>query len=192
MLHLTAPTDPGWFDRVRDHMPTVLLDHAHLEKRAASTALSMIFRYADDPVLAVELSEVVREEMEHFERVVGKITGRGLKLDRLEPAPYAAELVKRCAKKDPDALLDRLLAASLIEARSCERFQILAEHVEDDDLSAFYAELYVDEARHHTLYTSMARDMFGKERAMARLDELAAAELAALQSSTGAPRLHCW
>ena len=192
MLHLAAPTDPGWFDRIKDHMPIVLVDHAHLEKRAASTALSMIFRYADNADLAVELSAVVREEMEHFERVVGKLLERGLTLDRLEPAPYASKLVKKCAKKDPDALLDRLLAASLIEARSCERFQILADNVEDPDLSAFYAELYIDEARHHTLYTSMARDMFGKDRAMSRLDELAAAELDALRASTGEPRLHCW
>ena len=192
MLHLAAPTDEGWFERVREHLPVLLLDHTHLEKRAGSTALSMLFRYPERPTLARRLGEVVQEEMEHFVRMVGVLEARDIALRRLEPAPYAGELVGAARRQDPEALLDKLLVAALIEARSCERFQILAERIEDPELAALYAELYADEARHHTLYTSLARELFDPDEVDARLDELAAAELEALRASAGLPRLHSW
>ncbi len=192
MLHLAAPTDAGWYARIAPHLPTLLIDHAHLEKRAASTAMSMIFRYSDQHELARALAEVVHEELEHFTRMLGLLEARGLSLVRLEPAPYAAKLASHARKGDPEALLDRLLIASLIEARSCERFQILAAQVEDAELGQFYAELYRDEARHHTLYTNLAREQFGHEVVSARLDELAAYEVEALKQSAGEPRLHAW
>ena len=186
MLHLAAPTDDGWFDRIRDHIPTILLDHTHLEKRAGSTAMSMIFRYADKPSIARALSEVVIEEMTHFTRMVDVLEAREIDLVRLEPAPYAGHLARHARKQDPDALMDKLLVASLIEARSCERFQILADRVEDEEL----ATLYKDEARHHTLYTSLARQIFDPDEVNERLDELAALEVEALEQSAGLPRLH--
>lgn len=192
MLHLARPTDEGWFDRIQDAVPAILLDHTHLEKRAASTAMSMLFRYADKPSLAKRLSEVVCEEMEHFSRMIDVLEARDIRLERMEPAPYAGLLAKHARKQDPDALLDKLLIASLIEARSCERFQILAERLPDPELAALYAELYRDEARHHTLYTSMARELFGHETTTARLDELAELEAQALEGSRGVPRLHCF
>ena len=192
MLHLAAPTDAGWFDRVQDHIPLLLLDHTHLEKRAGSTAMSMIFRYADHPVLARSLGEVVQEEMDHFVRMVDVLEARQIKLERLEPSGYAAALAKHTRKKDPEALLDKLLVASLIEARSCERFQILAQRLEerDPELAALYAELYKDEARHHTLYTRLARQIFDDALVTTRLDELAALEVLALEEAGTTPRLH--
>lgn len=190
MLHLAQPTDEGWFERVADHLDTILLDHTHLEKRAGSTAMSMIFRYADKPDIGRALGGVVQEEMDHFVRMLDILEQRDIALDRLEPAPYAATLAKHARRKDPEALLDKLLIASLIEARSCERFQILADRVEDEELAAFYRELYIDEARHHTLYTNLARDHFGRDVTQKRLDELAEAEVEALRASAGLPRLH--
>lgn len=190
MLHLTTPTDPEWFSRVRDHMPLILLDHTHLEKRAASTAMSMLFRYADEPRLARALGEVVREEMEHFVRMIDVLEARHIPLERLEPAPYAAALASHARKRDPHALLDKLLIAALIEARSCERFQILAAHIDDPALATLYDELYRDEARHHTLYTQLARQLFDPAEVSARLDELAHAEAQALHASGHTPRLH--
>ena len=192
MLHLAHPTDPGWFDRVHDHLPTLLLDHTHLEKRAASTAMSLLFRYAKDPVLALALSEVVREEMEHFARLVELLGQRGIALDVLEPAPYASLLNKACQRKDPEALLDKLLACSLIEARSCERFQILAERLSEPALRALYDQLYKDEARHYTLYVTLAHQLFDPAQVNSRLEHLAGAEYQALLDSKGPPRLHCF
>ena len=190
MLHLAGPTRAAWFEDVREHMPTLMLDHAHLEKRAASTAMSMIFRYTEDPALALALSEVVREEMSHFELMIGVLTRRQIPLARLEPAPYASLLAAHARRQEPWALLDKLLIAALIEARSCERFQILAAHHDDPDIAQLYAQLYRDEARHHTLYTQIARERFGHEVTSARLDQLAQAELEALHASDGQPRLH--
>ena len=192
MLHLSYPTDPGWFDRISSHLPTLLLDHTHLEKRAASTALSLLFRYATDPDLALALGEVVREEMEHFMRLVKVLEERGIALDVLEPAPYAGLLNKACQRKDPEALLDKLLVCSLIEARSCERFQILAQRLQDPALRALYAQLYKDEARHYTLYVKLAKHLFDPEQVATRLEQLAQAEHQALLASDGPPRLHCF
>lgn len=192
MLHLAAPTDSGWFDRVRDHLDLLLIDHTHLEKRAGSNAMNMVFRYARFGKLVRALSGVVHEEMDHFVRMMDVLDARGLEFSKLEPAPYATTLAESARKAEPHQLLDRLLVASLIEARSCERFQILADSVDDAALRDLYADLYKDEARHHTLYTSLARDQFSADEVRVRLDELAEAEVAALRASAGLPRLHSW
>ena len=193
MLHLAAPTDPGWFDRVSQHLDVILLDHAHLEKRAGSTALAMIFRYAHDhPRLGRVLAEIVQEEMDHYARMLDLLQERGIAYERLTPAAYAGELVAEVRREEPQALLDKLLVAALIEARSCERFQILAARVDDPALAAFYQELYVCEARHHTTYTDLARRIFDAEVVAPRLDERATREVEALRACGGAPRLHAW
>lgn len=194
MLNLAVPTDPEWFERIRPELDLILIDHTHLEKRAASTALSMIFRYTGRPNLPEVLSPIVREEMEHFEQMLQVLKSRGVELIRLEPAKYASKLVGLVRKTEAEALLDKLLVAGLIEARSCERFSILAEGLADIEpqLAAYYGELFESEARHYTVYTDLARDYFGREIVKARLQELALAEVDALKASTGVARLHSW
>lgn len=192
MLHLAAPTDPGWFDRIEDDLHLVLVDHAHLEKRAASTALSMIFRYTGRPDLPMTLSPIVREEMRHFEQMLGILAERGIELIKLEAADYATTLVGKVRKQEPQRLLDRLIVAALIEARSAERFKILSERVKDAPLAAYYGQLFESEARHYTVYTDLARRYFGHDAVKTRLDELASAEVEALQSTTKQARLHSW
>lgn len=190
MLHLHQSTDKGWFDRIAPHLNTVLLDHTHLEKRAASAAMNMMFRYTKHTELARALAEVVHEEMEHFTQMLDILEDRGVTYDKMEPADYAGILMKATTKQDPDALLDKLLVSSLIEARSCERFGILADRIDDSELADFYRDLMVSEARHHTLYTNIARKIFEAERVAERLDELARVEWDAIKASTGKPRLH--
>lgn len=189
MLHLQEPTDSGWYDRVRDHLPTIMVDHAHLEKRAASTALNLIFRYTSRMDLVRGLTQVVQEEMEHFDQVLDLLDERDIDFIKLTPAPYAQHLVGSLSKQEPQALLDRLVASAFIEARSCERFQILGENVEDEALAAFYTDLAAQEARHHTLYTTIARTHFGKDVVDARLLELGEIEAQAVRAGTE-PRLH--
>ncbi len=190
MLPLVATTDPGWYERVRPALDALLVDHTHLEKRAASSALAMIFRYTGVPGLARELALVVREEMEHFSRMLALLEERGLQLVKLEPAPYAARLGAKVRKGAEEGLLDKLLVAALIEARSCERFGELERRLDDRALADFYGELRRDEARHYAQYLGLARRQFGAEAVKDRLATLAEAEWQALASSRGAPRLH--
>lgn len=192
MLNLATPTDPGWFDRVSDRLDVVLVDHCHLEKRAASSALNMIFRYTGREGLPRLLSTVVKEEMEHFEQVLDLLDAREIEFVRLTPSPYASTLLEGARRQEPDAFLDRLLVAALIEARSCERFQILGRRLDDEELAEFYRELAISEARHHTLYTGLARKFFAADEVKSRLTELAELESSAVEASRDEPRLHSW
>lgn len=192
MLHLAAPTDPGWFDRIEADLDLVLIDHTHLEKRAASTALSLIFRYTGREDLALTLSPIVREEMRHFEQMLGILAERGVELSKLKAADYASNLVGQIRKQEPARLLDKLLVAALIEARSAERFSILSERVKDAPLAAYYRQLFESEARHYTVYTDLARRYFGHDTVTERLQELAPLEVEALRSTTEQARLHSW
>jgi tRNA-(ms[2]io[6]A)-hydroxylase len=192
MLHLAEPTDKQWFDRIEPHLDTILVDHTHLEKRAASTALSMIFKYTGREGLPAVLSEIVREEMEHFSEMLEVLDAQDIEFCKIEPAPYAKSLVSQIRSNEPERLLDTLLVAALIEARSCERFKILSERLEDAALADYYAELFESEARHYTVYTDLARRYFDHDDVRDRLDELARAEVEALRAGRDQPRLHSW
>lgn len=190
MLHLASETRADWIDEVRADVDTVLLDHAHCEKKAASTAMNLIFRYADRTELLRPLSELAREELEHFELMLGVLEERGVPFARLRPAPYAGRLMAAVRAEEPHRLLDTLLCCSLIEARSCERMRILAEGLEDAALAELYRSLLASEARHHTLYTDLAATFFGRDPARSWLQELAAHEAAVLEEPTFMTRMH--
>jgi tRNA-(ms[2]io[6]A)-hydroxylase len=192
MLHLAQPTDERWFDRIEPHLDVILVDHTHLEKRAASTALSLIFKYTGREGLPAVLSEIVQEEMEHFSQMLELLEDQHIEFRKIEPAPYAKSLVSRIRSNEPERLLDTLLVAGLIEARSCERFKILAERVEDPALADYYGQLFESEARHYTIYTDLARRYYPGDEVAARLDELAAHEVDALKAAGDTPRLHSW
>lgn len=177
---LLAPTPAAWLDRVLGDLDTLLLDTAHCEKRAASTVLSFVFRA---PALADTLSRLAREELTHFESCLRLLRERGAAFVPLEPPAYAGELARLVRRADAGTL-DLFLVAALIEARSGERLQLLAEAVPDPALRALFAELYPPEERHHVLLLALARQ-FGEVEE--RLAVLAAreAELATL----GDPRV---
>lgn len=202
MLHLASSSAPGWARRALEHMDEILLDHAHCEKKAASTALSMIFRYPEYPQLMVPMSELAREELSHFEEVVALIRKRGGEFRRQEPSPYAGKLMAAARKQQPDRLLDLLLLCSLIEARSCERMQLIAEALaarggdepghELHELHELYAGLLASEARHHATYVDLARRCVDIDEAalQARLAELAEHEAAVIREAPTIPRMH--
>jgi tRNA-(ms[2]io[6]A)-hydroxylase len=192
MLHLAEPTDEQWFDRIEPHLDTILVDHTHLEKRAASTALSMIFKYTGREGLPAVLSEIVREEMEHFSEMLRVLDDEGVEFRKIEPAPYARQLVSEIRSNEPARLLDTLLVAALIEARSCERFKILSTRIDRPRIADYYAQLFESEARHYTVYTDLARRYFDEDEVVDRLDELARAEVDALKAGQDSPRLHSW
>ena len=190
MLHLQSQTGERWLRQVDAHLNEVLIDHAHCEKKAAGTALNLIFHYVEDLELCREMTEIVNEELEHFHQVIDLLARRGVKFRRLKPSQYGRKLNDLVRKQEPQRAVDRLLVAGLIEARSCERFQTLAEHVEDDELRSFYRSLFESEARHHATYTRLAMHFAPEQEVLRRLDELAAAEAAIIGEGEDLPRMH--
>lgn len=190
MLRLARPTSDGWVGHVEADLPTLVLDHAHCEKKAASTALNLIFRYQDRAHLMAPLSEVAREELEHFELVLALLERREWPFVPLEPSSYASHLYRHVRRSEPDRLLDTLLACALIEARSCERMQRLARGLDDPELQALYDGLLESEARHHALYVDLALRDFDRDTVFDRLAELARHEVDALDATPDEIRVH--
>jgi tRNA-(ms[2]io[6]A)-hydroxylase len=192
MLSLASPTDPGWADRAAADVDLLLLDHAHCEKKAASTAVSLLFRYPEVAGLAVPLSRIAREELEHFELVLETCRRRSLAFRRIPPSPYAGRLAEAVRTFEPARLLDTLLVAALIEARSCERMGLLAERLEDPELRALYRGLLESEARHHAAYVDLARgtSLFSDGEIRDRLRDLAEHEAFVLRGDPEPPRMH--
>ena len=190
MLHLQSQTSDRWLAQVDAGLPEVLIDHAHCEKKAAGTAMNLIFAYVDDLELCREMTEIVNEELEHFHMVTDLLDRRDIKFRRLKPSSYGRRLNDLVRVGEPQKAIDRLLVAGLIEARSCERFQVLSEHVEDQELAEFYRSLFESEARHHSTYTRLAKHFGPEGEVMARLDELAAEEAKILEQGDDFPRMH--
>ena len=156
MTPLRCPTPARWLDRALGDLDTLLLDHAHCEKKAASTMLALVFR-APDMELSGALSRMAREELTHFEMALRELRRRGRPYEKLTPSAYAGRLAAACRKRpEPDALLDAFVAGALIEARSCERIGMLATAVDDRHLHAFYQALHPAEERHHLLLLDAA------------------------------------
>lgn len=168
---LTAPTPPAWVEDALAHLPELLQDHANCEKKAASTALALMFAYPEDRVLGGTLSRLAREELRHFEQVTRAMSALGVPYARQRPGRYAQGLRGAVRTGDPGRKLDLLLTSALIEARSAERFGLLAPHL-CAPLARLYADLAGAESRHFTLYLGFARET-AHEEWRARLSALA-------------------
>lgn len=176
---LLAATPPAWAEHAAREWRTLLIDHANCEKKAASTALALMFAYPEDRTLSLAMARLAREELRHFEQVQKLMQQLGVSMARLSPGRYAGGLRSRLAAAEPQRKLDLLLAGALIEARSCERFEVLAPLLREP-LADFYAALAESEKRHAGLYLELAEGAVGDEEGRAalhrRLAELAAAE----------------
>ncbi len=153
---LAAPTPPGWVQSAAERWQELLVDHASCEKKAASTALALIFAYPEDRELTLQLSRLAREELRHFERVLDVMARHGVGFTRQRPGRYASALRAATRTTEPGRKLDMMLVGALIEARSCERFRLLAPRL-PPAIGAFYAELERREARHFEIYLDFAR-----------------------------------
>jgi tRNA 2-(methylsulfanyl)-N6-isopentenyladenosine37 hydroxylase len=190
MLSLKSSTAPWWLDTVEENLEEVLLDHAHCEKKAAGTAMNLIFAYVDRVELVRALSEIVNEELDHFRQVLDLIERRGMRFRRLTPSSYGRQLNDLVRKQEPERAVDRLLVAGLIEARSCERFALLKDRLRQPQLADFYAGLFESEARHHATYVRLAMLFAKPEAVSARLEELAAAEAEIIDRGDPLARMH--
>ncbi|WP_398328625.1 tRNA-(ms[2]io[6]A)-hydroxylase [Vulcanococcus sp.] len=186
---LAAPSSASWLEQANARPDLVLIDHAHCERKAAGVALQLMFRYPSDEGLGALLSPLAREELEHFELVLQLLQRRGLTLRPLPAPGYGATLTTAVRKGEPERMLDSCLVAGLIEARSHERMALLAAHSNDGELRDLYRELLASEARHFGLYWCLCEERFGREVTVARLQELAAAEVAALSGDLASPEL---
>ena len=190
MLSLASSTPKSWTDRVLADLPELLVDHAHCEKKAAGMAVNLVFRYPQHGFLLAPLSRLAREELVHFEQLLAILDARGEPFRILRPSPYAGRLRRATRSHEPERLVDTLLCCCLIEARSCERFGLLAEAVEDARLREFYRGLLASEARHHGVYVELAARLAPRSDVDKRLAELAEVEAQVLAEAPPLPRMH--
>lgn len=155
---LFCPTPPAWIDVARqpEQLPLLLIDHANCEKKAASTAVNLIYRYIDKFDVMSKMSKLAREELRHFEQVIGLMKKRGIAFEAVSPSRYAGGLHQHVRTHEPKRLVDTLIVGAIIEARSCERFAALAPHL-DKELKKFYESLLQSESRHFRDYLALAQ-----------------------------------
>lgn len=187
---LKEPTSREWVELAIANLDTILLDHSHCERKAAGVALNLMFRYPSNTKLVRELTAIAREELEHFEQVNQILESRGILLGPLSSPPYAAGLKARVRRNEPERLLDSLLVAGLIEARSHERLGLLANNCSDPELAKFYRALMASEARHYGIYWVLATTYFERAIVTERLEVLAVVESELLAVLHREPRIH--
>jgi tRNA-(ms[2]io[6]A)-hydroxylase len=190
MLGLISSTDPRWVDVALGDLDAVLVDHLHCELKAASNATALVARYPMHPRLVRELTALAQEELTHVQQVFDRLEARGVRATPPEEDVYARTLRRALGDGRGDPLLDRLAVAALIEARSCERFQLLAAHAPTAALRDWYDDLFTSEARHHVLFAAIAEEVFGEARARARIRMLSEREAEILAQQPIRPRVH--
>jgi tRNA-(ms[2]io[6]A)-hydroxylase len=193
MLGLLRPTDPRWVEAAEGQLDRLLSDHAHCELKAAHSALALVGRFGGEaPEIVAPLLALAKEETGHFDLVHRRIEGRGklLAIPASDGYVVALRTAAREDHRDHPVLLDRLLISALVEGRSCERFSLLAEHLEDAELRGFYTSLMESEARHYRMFCRLAEDRFGFDTARARLLELAEREAEVVDRLPLGPTVH--
>lgn len=159
MLGLKLPTDPRWAKLCETNLEEVLTDHAWCEQKAATNCINLIINNSEKPELVSKMLEIAQEEVEHFKMVHDIILKRGYEFGRERKDDYVNKLVKfmRKGSSREQSLIDRLLFSALIEARSCERFKVLSDTIQDEELAKFYFDLMVSEANHYTVFLKFAK-----------------------------------
>jgi tRNA 2-(methylsulfanyl)-N6-isopentenyladenosine37 hydroxylase len=190
MLNLHAPTPSRWLEQVSASLDELLIDHAHCEKKAAGVAMNLLFAYVDRVELVRELSAIVQEELSHFHLVLNLLERRAIRFRKLPASQYAQRLHRLANKQEPMRAVDRLLIAALIEARSCERFALLRDHLPDPELAGFFGGLFESEGRHHSTYVRLAKLFAPENRVNDRLAELAIEEARIIAEGEALPRMH--
>ena len=185
---LLCPTPAAWINVALENQELLLIDHANCEKKAASTAMNLLYRYIDRDDLLKKMSQLAREELLHFEQVVGIMKDRGVSYRHVSSSRYASGLRELVRKGGEDELVDVLICGALIEARSCERFAALVPHL-DEALAKFYRSLLRSEGRHYQDYLELARQYAGTDIQW-RIDEFREIERELIMSPDPEFRFH--
>ncbi len=186
---LGCDTPRAWVNWALEHPDILLIDHANCEKKAASTALNLMYRYVEHHRLLSKLSRLAREELRHFEQVIAIMRSRGVEYPQLSASRYAGELRKAVRTHEPGRLVDTLLVGAIIEARSCERFAALVPEL-DEELAGFYRSLLKSEARHFIDYLKLAEALGSREEVERRLPVLLRRERELIQGPDEVFRFH--
>ncbi len=186
---LLSATPRAWVEAALADLPTLLVDHANCEKKAASTAMALIFAYPEDRALSVALSRLAREELKHFEQVERLMKKLDLPFQRMKPGRYASELRKLVRTHEPKRKLDLMIVHALIEARSCERFRLLAKRM-PAPVRELYDQLERSEARHFELYLNFAEREFDAAEIANRMETIATREAELATSADRELRFH--
>ena len=192
MLGLKLPTDPRWVNIVEKNIKDILTDHAWCEQKAASTAVSLIVGFPEYTDLVQEMIALVKEEISHFKMVHDKILERGWILGRDRKDEYVVQIMQFFPKggSRTTQLVHRLLYAALIEARSCERFRLLSEELEDKELAEFYRKLMVSEANHYTMFLGFARQYGDRKEVDQKWKELLSFEADVMRNLSKHQSIH--
>jgi tRNA-(ms[2]io[6]A)-hydroxylase len=184
MLKLKLPTDPRWVDIAGKQLEEILTDHAYCEQKAASTGISLIVQYPEKEELVETVTQLVAEEWSHFKRVIKELKKRGLKLGAQRKDEYVIALMAHMRKggSREQQLMDKLLICALIEARSCERFKLLWQNLEDEALKTFYYDFMVSEAGHFTTFVELAKLYLPADVVDKRFEVLLTAEAEIIQN----------
>jgi tRNA-(ms[2]io[6]A)-hydroxylase len=186
---LDCDTPRAWVEQAATETELLLIDHANCEKKAASTAMNLIYRYIDHPQLLNKLSRLAREELRHFEQVLAIMERRGIEYVAVSPSRYASELRRGIRSHEPGRLVDTLIVGAVIEARSCERFAALAPFL-DDELEVFYLSLLKSEARHFRDYLTLAESVSNRAEVARRQQIFCARDAELIASQDGELRFH--
>lgn len=192
MLGLKLPTDPRWVNIVEKNIEDILTDHAYCEQKATSTAISLIVSFPEYTDLVQEMVALVKEEISHFKMVHDRIIANGWVLGRDRKDDYVLSLIKFFPKggSRTTQLVHRLLYAALIEARSCERFRLLSEELEDKELAEFYRKLMVSEANHYTMFLGFARQYGDREEVDQKWQDLLDFEAEIMKNLSKSQTIH--
>ena len=192
MFRLKLPTDPRWANIAEDNLEEILTDHAWCEQKAATNAIGLITMVPEHTDMVTELLAIAQEEMEHFHQVHEIIKKRGGVLGRTRKDDYGNDLLKFIVKggNRTDLLVDKMLFAAMIEARSCERFKVLTENIKDEELRNFYNDLMISEANHYTTFIGFARQIGEPEKVNKRWEEWLEYEAQVIQSYGNKETIH--
>ncbi len=190
MLNLQVETPDRWLNQVDEDLDQVLLDHAHCELSAARTALNLMVAYVLYEPLTVEMTRIINEELDHIHQVLEQLNRLDIDFKRQQPGHYGKRLNALVRSEEPMRGVDRLLVAALIEARSCERFCLLKDHVRDPELADFYGSLFESEAGHYATYVQLAKNFMPSDIVDQRLDELASEEAQIILEGYALARMH--
>ena len=173
-IELKAESSKEWIEAVMADFPSFLQDHADCERKASAMAMSLIAKYPDKDYIIPDLIETALEEMEHFRDVYKVMESKKVPLPaKMEPDHYIHQLMEEAKGGSVESrFLTRLLLGSVVECRGCERFKMVADHLEDPELKRFYKELWASEAKHGNIYVKLALNYFDEELVYKRLDEL--------------------